>query len=208
MRRALLAALLALLVLTVPVVAKLPSHPESITPLFSGENVICTTWSVNEKKGLWATAAHCLFSWYEIDGFVTAVPTANLNIKGTPVTGARADMDADLALMEADVHAPGLKFGAYPHMGELMTVYGYPGGLNTPLASWLFVSNPYVTFFDRDWMVLDGSVWPGHSGSPVLDKKGRVVAVVLAHGQGRYSGMTFASTWQQLQAFIADGWQS
>ena len=206
MRRSLLVVLLAVLV-SVPAVAKLPSHPESIKPLFAGEdNAICTAWSLDEKRGLWMTAAHCTVYVVDIEdeNVQLTIPIENLMIDGRPVTAGMIDIENDLAVLQADVHAPALKLGSYPKVGDLVTVYGYPGGWQAPLPTWHFVSNPFFKFYGRDWMLLDGSVWPGHSGSPIIDRKGRVIGLVQAHGTGRYTGMTFASSWSTLNAFIVN----
>ena len=201
-----LSTLLFLFYVGVLVYAKLPSRPESIKPLMSGDSAGCTTWSVNEAKGWWVTAGHCVVQQVETEEGLVMMATPDLNIGGKPITAARVDLVNDLALLEADIHMPALKYGNYPNVGDAVTVYGYPGGWLAPFPTWLTVSNPFAKLFNREWMVLDGSVWPGHSGSPVLDRKGHVVGVIQAHGTDRYAGTTFACTWQQLGAFVADSW--
>ena len=196
-------ALLLVVLLAAPALAKLPSHPESVTPLFSGEDAICTAWSINEVKGYWATAAHCTRYWADIDGAWILMPLQNLTIGEKPAIAKKVSLELDLAVLQSETHARAIKLGKYPEVGAEVTVYGYPGGVQTPLATWLRVSNQYLEW-EGKWMVLDGHVWPGHSGSPVLDHKGRAVSLVQAHGQGRYSGMTFTSPWSVLRAFIAD----
>lgn len=205
MRRQFLLLLLTLFLLADTVGAKLPSHPESVKPLFSGTRGICTTWSVNEQAGYWVTAAHCIVYWADIDGEQTLLLREDLRIATMPATPVKVDETNDLALLQADVHAPAFRLGKYPAVGDEVTVYGYPGGWGAPLPTWLRVSNTFFKFdgYPKTWMVLDGSIWPGHSGSPVLDKKGRVVAVAQAHGTNRYVGSTFVSPWAVFSAFVA-----
>lgn len=203
MRRLLLAFLVPA-ILTIPVAANLPTHLDSIKPLFMGEQAICTTWSLDQKAGLWVTAAHCTASTeYTEDGEFTVL-YENLTIAGQPATVTYRDLVFDLALLVADAHEPGLRLGEYPKVGDVVTVYGYPGGLLAPFATWLHVSNPFLVAYGRQWMVLDGHVWPGHSGAPVLDRKGRVVGIVQAHGTDRFAGMTLASAWGVFHAFITN----
>ena len=203
MHRSLLVVLLAIFV-SAPLAAKLPSRPESIKPLYAGDQAICTTWSLHQKLGLWMTAAHCVVRMEEVDGAELLIPIVGLQITGKPVTTGRVDVQNDLAVMQADVHEPALSLGPYPDVGDEVTVYGYPGGWKIPLATWLRVSNPFMMEWGRGWMILDGSVWPGHSGSPVLDRKGRVIGVLQAHDTERYTGMTFASHWGTFRAFVAN----
>ena len=204
MRRAFLIILFCFAVLTSPATAKLPYNLYSIKPLYNGDQAICTTWSLNKEKGLWVTAAHCVQFEAEMDGEWIWIQFADLQIAEKPVTIVRLDLMNDLALLSADVHVKALEFGKYPQVGDFVTVYGFPAGWKTPLVTWLHVSQPFLVLGGRYWMLLDGHVWPGHSGSPVLDKKGHVIAVVQAHGLDRFSGMTFTSAWVSLSAFITN----
>lgn len=191
-----------------PLSAKLPSHPESIKPLFSHDAAICTTWSINARKGLWMTAGHCVLSTIETEeGELVKIPTPDLNIDKLVAVVIKLDTHNDLAMLQADVHERGLRLGSYPHVGDEVNAYGYPGGLLAPLPTWLHVSNPFMTAWGRGWMVLDGAIWPGHSGSPVLDRKGKVIAVFQAHGTERFTGLSLASPWDILRGFVADMWE-
>ena len=207
MRRVLAISLIYLLLLPAQTRAARPRHLDSIRPLNVGSQGQCTAWSLNQRLRLWVTAAHCIVMAVDMDGVVSLEPYAELNIAGTPVTAWQANLALDLALLQADLSAPALKLGPYPREGHEVTVYGYPGGWQTPLEVWLRVSNPFVKLYDHYWMILDGHVWPGHSGSPVLDRKGRVIAVVQAHGTDRYAGMTFVSPWSALKQLGEGYWE-
>ena len=204
-----LAIALVLVLFALPLGAKFPSHLSSVRPLLSGDTNVCTAWSINERKGLWMTAAHCVVGLVvsEDQQALRLVVDDHLFIADQHASVVKYDTDADLAMLRADVHEPGLKLGAYPHVGDEVTVYGFPGGLRAPFATWLRVSNTFMKFGypgEVGFMVLDGSVWPGHSGSPVIDRKGKAIAVVQAHGTDRFSGMTLVSPWDVLKGFVAD----
>lgn len=214
MKKALVIALVMALSVPLSLGAKLPNHPESIQPLTSEGRGICTTWSVNKLKGLWATAAHCVMGTFEDldtgESFDIAWP---LEIDGKPAEVVRISKFGegwDLALLSADVHEPGLKLGDYPKVGDEVTVYGFPGGWLTPVVTWLRVSNPFhmwdkeVGMLWRANMLFDGNFFPGHSGSPILDKKGRVVSVVQGAFGDRFRGLALGVPHSVLKDFLVD----
>jgi len=204
MRRAVLSVLLAVVFYTTTS-AKLPWHAESIRPLMSGEQGICTTWSLNRVKGYWVTAAHCVEYWAEVDEALVLLPRENLRIAGKVATVVQKDSFNDLALLRADEHAPALHLGRYPHVGDEVTAYGYPGGWGAPFATWLRVSNAYFkpSSGAQAKMVLQGTLWPGHSGCPLLDSKAQVIGVGQWQGSDRWTNLTLVSAWTDLHAFIA-----
>jgi len=207
-----LAILSALLLLTVPLIAKLPPNLDSVTVLQGPD---CTTWSVNESKGLWVTAAHCVVNIGIVedtgDSFIETWPLA---IHGKPVTILKYSPleEYDIALLQSDVHTPALKLGKYPQVGDQVTVYGFPGRFNSPFPTWLRVSNPYQKWADDQrvpWianMVFDGNVWPGHSGSPVLDRQGKVVSLVQGFHK-HMIGLSLGIPWSILRSFLVDAWE-
>jgi hypothetical protein len=212
MKRFLIAFILALLV-KVSFAASLPQHPNSIKPLFSGEDAICTTFSINSVKGLWVTAGHCVgevtlnYDTQEQVAFVWET-----KIDGKPTTLVKADFKADLALLHVDVHEKGIKLGKYPNVGDEVLVYGYPGGWRTPILTWLRVSNTFHQWQPDDsyWpssMIFDGSVFPGHSGAPILDKKHNVISVAQGGGSGAFIGLQLGAPWSVLKAFVEDRWE-
>jgi len=189
--RRLLISLCILPLLAHPIDARLPKNPSSIQPLYDGEGEnICTTESVNERHGLWLTAAHCV---EPSDNFVRV-------IMGKPAYVAYADPVIDLALLRSDAKAPELRLGKRPRFGDIVNVAGYPLGLGQFLTTWLRISNLEYKVEDRWFLVLDGTVLPGHSGSPVLDEDGRIIAVLQA---GFNAGpITLASPYKVLTAFL------
>ena len=219
-------SLLILITLCVsPLLAKLPSNPSSIQPLWADyitidwstgqetpiHGVICTTWSINEKKGFWMTAAHCVQP--EVVWTVPSDPNvqpervetpAYREIDGKVATIVKVDYKIDLALLYADVHQPGFRFGAYPAVGDTVTVYGFPLGWTDPIATWLRVSNQFIASKWQDgvgYMVFDGAIYHGHSGSPVIDRKGKVISVVQA-GIDDGNVMALGAPWDVLGNFM------
>ena len=209
-RRALLAILLALFLRSEPLSAALSfeRHLSSITYLVENEGVQCTTWSINERQGLWITAAHCAVIETE-DGDIYA---RTLFLRTKPVTVVRFDLSSDLALLKADVHRPGLRLGWLPAAGDAATVYGYPLGIPAPVALFVHVANPWYPY--EGWpqaMLFSGHGWPGHSGSPIFDRRGRVISVCQAtvvHGSRGDVGGMLGVAWAPLKAFGVDLWES
>ena len=209
-----LAFLLAFALLAIPLSAKLPNHPESIRPLTSEGRGMCTTWSANKLKGLWVTAGHCVAGTFEdLDTGESFAITWPLEIAGKTAEIAQLSKFGDgwdLALLKVDVHEPGLKLGDYPKIGDEVTVYGFPGGRMTPIAAWLRVSNPFHMWdksIGMPWranMIFDGNLFPGHSGSPILDKKGRVVSVAQGAFGDRYRGLALGVPHSVLKDFLVD----
>ena len=212
MRKA-LALALVLVLFALPLNAALPKHLESVQVLQGPE---CTTWSVNQKKGLWVTAAHCVTQIGIVeDTGDTFVITWPLFIQEMPAEVIMLSPlgEWDIALLASDFHAPALRIGNYPEVGDEVTVYGFPGGYRSPFPTWVRVSNPFHMWADNAvglWkanMIFDGHFFPGHSGSPILDKKGRVISMVQGGFSDRYTGLNLGIPHSILKAFLVDAWE-
>ena len=212
--RKVLAIVLVLGLFAAPLGANLPKHQNSVQALTSEGNAICTTWSVNKPKGLWVTAAHCVMQTGIVEDTGDAYTvTWPLEIEGKPalvVLISPFGSGWDLALISADVHEPALKLGKYPEVGDEVTVFGLPGGMRGYFPSWVRVSNPFHMWGKDDlsyWkanMIFDGNIWPGHSGSPILDRKGRVISVAQGGFADRFHGLTLGVPWSVLKDFLTD----
>lgn len=204
---------LAGILLISPVQAALPKHFESVQPLMSNDRAICTTWSADEKRGIWITAGHCVASLVtDLDTGETFTLTWPLAIDGQPaeVTKLSPLGEWDIAVMKTNVHYPALKLGNYPRMGDEVTVYGFPGGFRTPIPTWIRVSNGFQQWapdMRMPWiasMLFDGNIWPGHSGSPILDRKGRVISMAQGGFLDRFAGLNLGIPWSILRGFLID----
>lgn len=96
--------------------------------------------------------------------------------------------DLDLALVQ--LHARDLpvltpEYSRLPAAGELLTIIGDPQGYQGIPVQGSLVGYSSKEGISSGLMVVQVSIAPGNSGSPVLDKQGRVVGVVFAMtGQG------------------------
>jgi len=105
----------------------------------------------------------------------------------TPGEVIRLDLHRDLALIEC----PAGDWGFVPlstgrnllGMGESVFSIGCPNSLRGTLASGS-ISGPPRRVKDQPFWQVDMDIYPGSSGSPVFDARGRLVAMV----KGRYRG--------------------
>jgi S1-C subfamily serine protease len=203
MRRLFTVLSITLILLVSPLYAKPPKELRSVQPLWNRTQNMCTTWSINQAKGLWATAAHCVDPEYDF----------YRDIAGQPVTVVKVDPKLDLALLHADnVSAPALRLGKVPEMGDEITVIGFPMGWAIPVATWGHVSWPllqkgWAPEWGFDNMILDIRVLPGHSGSPVIDGHGKVISVVQGVVMVGSGGITLGIPYQTMKDFYATAWE-
>ena len=209
--------LTVLAILSTPLYANLPKYQNSVQALTSGDDAICTTWSVNKLKGLWVTAGHCVMEMGIVeDTGDTYLVTWPLAIEGKEATIERVSQFGtgwDIALLKADVHEPALKLGKYPKVGDEVTVFGLPGGMRDYFPSWMRVSNPFHMWGKDEgspWianMIFAGEMFPGHSGAPILDKKGRVISIAQGGFTQRFTGLNLGIPWSVLADFLVDEWE-
>jgi S1-C subfamily serine protease len=191
----LLVTLAALAVFSVSALAEsLPRAAKSVRPLKYQGADICTVTSINQNKGYWLTAAHCLpgESWgeFSVDGHEVVVLKLNdvLDIAVFQTPGYRV-VDLPLASEE-------------PKMGDDITVYGHPYGF--PLLKFsgkiarAEMEIPGVGLY----MAYDMTIGPGNSGSSVLNEDDEVVSVAQAMlATDAFGDLTFGSPWRVLKAF-------
>ena len=144
-----------------------PVHPTSVQPLTrpSGET-FCTSFSINEATGLWATARHC-------------VSSSEFALAGGYGEVVYRDIYWDMAVVQTAYRAPAIPLaGSSLQMGQAVVMYGYPKGSPVLIrtqghVAGLLVPIPgaaYSTMFD-----LTGA--GGNSGSPIV-RNGSLVAVM------------------------------
>lgn len=142
-----------------------------------GERAIatfCTTFSINETEGIWATAQHCVRGAEQRGWGMTIHGVAVITIFHAP--------ENDLALVQGDVHAPALPLATQaPAVGDRIEIRGFPYGMGY-VVTWGKVAarniplqhEPLGLIYND---ILDVTGAPGNSGSPVL-KDGYVVGVL------------------------------
>lgn len=133
------------------------------------------------SPGLVVTNAHVLAG--EDDTTVTTVDGASLD--ATPV---HFDPDNDLALLRIDPSVPAMEMAPEPRRGSGGAVLGYPangpyalsparlGETSDTVSEDAYGNGP----IQRPIAFLRGSVRSGHSGGPLVDSRGRVMATVFA----------------------------
>ncbi len=178
-----LSALLILLTLSV---YALSAATPSIQPLKSTVDgrIFCTAFSINEQKGYWATAMHCIRS----ESGALDLPL--IGEAGDPTKMVAIFPDVDMAVISGDLKAPALALAAIePHRGDPVSVTGFGWGFNPPTTFWGKFSN-IVHIETRSYAIFDMAVWPGHSGSPIVNAAGAVISVTQISADGIAGGST------------------
>lgn len=195
MKRLLAALLLSLLALN-PLSA---DQLDSIQPLQGNGSNICTTFSINEDKGYWSTAYHCLA--YAEQYMLT------MTINDEAVIVHMVNPGADTAVLQSYARAKALRLSdKAPKPNIPVSVVGHPFGFIGMDSPHIITRGEFLNRVEDDgmWGLYDVTAGPGNSGSPVLDKKGRVVGT-LNFGwpsAGRLSGGTL---WEVLKELVDKG---
>ncbi len=174
----LLASLLLVSSLSVTTLARKASMDQSVRPLKYNGQTFCTTWSINEKQGYWATAAHCpLFIAHDrLDPSLVSIGNGWAYV-------VAISNNEDVAVYQASVHAPALLLAQYSaEVGDKIEVVGHPYGLFRLITTQGYMAGRmepadhgnYIQVSD----VLDVTVAGGSSGSPVMKTDGYVTGLL------------------------------
>ena len=165
------------------------------------QQIHCTTFSINEARGLWLTAYHC------VDDRQTYL------VNGEEATVFLYDDIEDVAVLYAPkAHAQAIPFcNEAPEKGDKVYVIGHTYGWDQKTYLTGIVANPYQGFkmFGPNGDMIKGftifaidGVAPGNSGSPVIKGNCGVVSVVQRGGDG----LTLGITWDKLKTFTEGSW--
>lgn len=168
----------------------------SIQPLQYEGDTFCTTFSINETEGFFATSGHCAYA---------ALGKANdkkVTILNQPAIIETISIEYDLAVFYADVRAPALhlaKNSVEPCIPtevakcEMISIQGFPYGLPAVITATGHVAarnvpirhSTYVRTINSD--VLDIAAVGGSSGSPIMNSDGDVIGILW----GGYPGSSY-----------------
>lgn len=162
----------------------------AIAPLSTfGKGITCTTWSLNESKHYWATAAHCV-----------ADLSDHFFIQGDSVIVLDRFEEDDLAILKTAQGAKALPLALnQPSIGDRVSTSGYPLGNPNPVASFGQVmalraevpideGGPFAPPVRHEYSLFTMPIAPGHSGSPVIAQSG-VVSIIQIGGGGFAGGL-------------------
>jgi S1-C subfamily serine protease len=189
MLRLLSAVLVLAGVLAIPFLAR----AESTYPIDKLDTLSASVWLSNGctgffiGDGLYVTAGHCVAIGKEPPGIVFQGETVPTKVVVYSNEGAGSD---DLAVLRVvrDLHLPALWLGCHAKLdvGDEIRVTGYPSEYvdrgRGPITVWGRVAGGPATWkptWHRDIIPLNVSVFPGHSGSPVVNKFGAVVGILV-----------------------------
>lgn len=202
MRHLVTRLLLGLFLIGKPAVAAAPAPPPpAVVPLTAyGHGIICTAWSINEKKGYWATAGHCI------------EPDQVYFILDQPVTVVEDDDQDDIAILKTTIGGPALDIAStQPEVGDDVWVPGFPLANHKIIVAFgrimaLDADIPVSQgFFEppKIYTVLltDATILPGHSGSPIFHGR-KVVSLAQIGGQGIGGGLQWRLLVQHLRPYL------
>ena len=86
--------------------------------------------------------------------------------------------------------------------GSAVAITGFPLYNTTPITSRGYIGAYVPPAPEAPRMALDRAAWPGGSGSPVYDSRGRVIGMLLVAGEGVASGISYACTGDAILAFL------
>lgn len=185
-----------LLTLSIPV-QTLDSPLQPIKDIVTGR-VFCTAFAVNSDKRYWMTAHHCAIGE---DGKPYG---STLGDSGEATKLVAGFADIDVAVLSSDLAGdPYVLAPAGPNVKDEVNVTGFGYGIEPAVPFWgKFSGDRYIKDAGRNYALYDMAVWPGHSGSPVVNARGQVVGVMQVWINGRAGGVTFDDLKRRVEKYF------
>lgn len=143
----------------------IPALEGATVPLIADGQMICTAFSINEIRGYYLTAAHCLSE---------GLPT----IDGHSVQVVYRNDSMDITVLRTESFRTALPHRRKPLKAGMPTAaYGYGYGLVHPILKTSHVAIVDMPLRDVHLTILDASIIPGMSGGPVVDQWGYVAGI-------------------------------
>lgn len=162
----------------------------------------CTAGFINAERHLWLTAAHCVSTIGDPDAPRMVYPR-DYHIAGYQARLIAVDLIHDLAILQtpnatAEVT---LQLGDPPAWNDEVSLNGYAWGAPQSLYIHGRIANPFywVEWFQKDYCLFTAMVIPGMSGSPIVNKKGKIISVLQIGW--RETPLSGGATYQELVSF-------
>ncbi|HEY5047001.1 MAG TPA: serine protease [Rhizomicrobium sp.] len=203
-----------------PVICLRAAGPTSVQPLIVGSGFFIS------ERGDFITATHVVAAFLPADKAANACPMAiwfrgDSDAKGNwaarffSVAPSDCVIDTSLDIArcrttEDLTKADQGKFEPLPAVvdssrqddGTAIAVMGFPLLSSAPISSRGYIGGYQDSSQGPVQMVLDRAAWPGNSGGPVYDSRGKIVGMVVQAGEGLASGISFARTGYALSLFM------
>lgn len=179
-------------------------------PLKVGDQIFCSSSQVDYKGARFTlTNRHCCEVAQRVYGLAPndILEGHILTVGDSPKEILALDNKHDLCILEPELDRPSLSLANSYQIGEPVFMIGHPRGLNQTIREGRIIQEGSLAFM---WMPLAGSVkfflfsslgYPGNSGSPVIDRFGRLVGVAFA-GDRRYHTELFAVPVEAVKEFL------
>lgn len=197
--------LMALSTFSIPVSAR-PDYLSIMPSIQLLGPVGCTAFSINQAKGYWMTARHCIIS---------AESETQWTILDRPARVKAESLTHDMVVLESYAKAPALKLhNKMPRIGDEVMLAGYAWGQRPLLFFWGHIMYPKLAYGYEpapgimwlDVALVHGMSGPGNSGSPVFTADGLKVVGLHVGGTREVPIYGVMVPWDELREFAGSFW--